>query len=89
MQLLLLFSGSTCVSLMTYGKKIFLANVGDSRAIILRTNSNDGNSFYHNKPSIVLKSDALTRDHKPDDKLEAERIYANGGRIDTYRDSKM
>lgn len=30
------FSGSTCVSLMTYGRKIFIANVGDSRAIIAR-----------------------------------------------------
>jgi hypothetical protein len=31
----------------------------------------------------------LTRDHKPDDKEEAVRILASGGRIDTYRDSKM
>lgn len=30
------FSGSTCVSLMTYGKKLFIANVGDSRAVIMR-----------------------------------------------------
>jgi serine/threonine protein phosphatase PrpC len=29
-------SGSTCVSLMTYGRKIFMANVGDSRAILIR-----------------------------------------------------
>lgn len=30
------FSGSTCVSLMTYGRKVLIANVGDSRAIIAR-----------------------------------------------------
>ena len=35
---------------------------------------------------LDLRTEAITRDHKPDDKLEAERIYANGGRIDTYRD---
>lgn len=32
------FSGSTCVSVMTYGRKLYLANVGDSRAIIVREN---------------------------------------------------
>ena len=31
-------------------------------------------------------SEALTRDHKPDDKLEAERILKNNGRIETYKD---
>ena len=29
------FSGSTCVSLLTYGRHLFMANVGDSRAIII------------------------------------------------------
>lgn len=36
------FSGSTCVSILTYGKRIFVANVGDSRAILI--SSLDGNS---------------------------------------------
>jgi len=30
------FSGSTCVSIITYGNKIYVANVGDSRAILIR-----------------------------------------------------
>lgn len=29
----------------------------------------------------------LTRDHKPDDPIEAKVILAAGGRIDSYRDS--
>lgn len=37
------FSGSTCVSLLTYGRKIFIANVGDSRAIIARQSPHDAN----------------------------------------------
>jgi serine/threonine protein phosphatase PrpC len=30
------FSGSTCVSLMTLGQKLFCSNVGDSRAIVVK-----------------------------------------------------
>jgi len=30
------FSGSTCVSLLTFGRKIYVANVGDSRAILIK-----------------------------------------------------
>jgi serine/threonine protein phosphatase PrpC len=70
------FSGSTCVSVLTYGKKIFIANVGDSRAIIARA------------PNGVneITADPLTNDHKPDDPAEAKVIIANNGRIDSYRD---
>ena len=30
------FSGSTCVSIMTLGQKLFCVNVGDSRGIIVK-----------------------------------------------------
>ena len=32
------FSGSTCTSIITYGRKVFCANVGDSRTILIRQN---------------------------------------------------
>ena len=32
------FSGSTCTSVITYGRKLFCANVGDSRTILIRAN---------------------------------------------------
>ena len=68
------FSGSTCVSLLTFGRKIFVANVGDSRAIVIR------------QVNEQVSCSAITRDHKPCDREEAERIIQSGGRIDSYRD---
>jgi serine/threonine protein phosphatase PrpC len=69
------FSGSTCVSVLTYGRKLYVANVGDSRAVLIRQAT--GNT---------CTVTALSRDHKPDDKDEAAVIIANNGRIDSYRD---
>lgn len=72
---------------MTYGKKIFIANVGDSRAVVLRVKNEGKNKYKKLNFSIVLTTDPITRDHKPDDKEEAERIFKHEGRIDTYRDA--
>jgi len=69
-------SGSTCVSLLTFGRKIYVANVGDSRAILVRMG----------KQANQFEVAALTRDHKPSDPLEGQRIMQAGGRVDAYRD---
>lgn len=83
------FSGSTCVSLMTYGRHLYIANVGDSRAIVVSAKQN-GNNCKSKRRSLTLMSEclarALTRDHKPCDPDEAKVILAAGGRIDSYRD---
>ena len=50
------YSGSTCVSLLTFGRKVYTANVGDSRAIII---------------NVRGEGIPITRDHKPEDPLEA------------------
>lgn len=47
------FSGSTCVSIMTLGQKLFCVNVGDSRGIIVKYT--DG--------KVVAQ--AISRDQKP------------------------
>ena len=72
-------SGSTCVGLFLQQKnihKIYTANVGDSRAIIIKE-SNNKNSDNNNSWSYVQ----LSRDHKPSEKDEAERILKYGGEI--------
>mmetsp|Transcript_11778 Transcript_11778/g.8208 ORF Transcript_11778/g.8208 Transcript_11778/m.8208 type:complete len:80 (-) Transcript_11778:403-642(-) len=69
------FSGSTCTSVLTYGRKLYIANVGDSRSTIVRRFGDSG-----------FKTEGLSRDHKPDDPEEAKVIHAHNGRIDSYRD---
>ena len=71
------FSGSTCTSMITYGRKVYCANVGDSRTILIRASP-------ETPSGCTVK--ALSRDHKPDDPEESKHIIANNGRIDSYRD---
>lgn len=67
---------------MTLGRKLYMANVGDSRGIVIRQITTGD----PNNPASQCATTALTRDHKPDDEDEAKRIIANNGRIDSYRD---
>ena len=61
-------SGSTvCVGILN-SKKLILANIGDSRAILCSYNKS-------------WKSSQLTKDHKPKDKSEYKRIIASGGTV--------
>lgn len=62
---------------MTFGRRLYMANVGDSRGIVIKGLGSGPDQ---------CSCQALTRDHKPDDKDEAERIIKNNGRIDSYRD---
>ena len=62
-------SGSCCLILLIIERKIYIANVGDSRSIISKKNG-------------IIRKD-VTRDHKPNYPYEKERIIINGGR--TYQ----
>jgi len=68
------FSGSTCVSLFFTPERLICANVGDSRCILGKF---DGNKW---------KSKNLSRDQKPSEKDESERIINSGGRIESFKD---
>ena len=64
------FSGTTCVMVFQVGDRIICANVGDSRAIIVKGD----------------KAIPLSIDQKPDDPEETKRIKENGGEISQYEE---
>ena len=69
------FSGSTCVSLLFTPTRICCINVGDSRCIIGKF---DGYEW---------SSKVLSRDHKPSEPDELNRITKCGGKVESYRDN--
>ena len=76
------FSGSTAISILfpdnLHTHPIYIANVGDSRAIVVK------------QPECNSKwlCESLSRDHKPSEKDEAVRINRFGGRIEQYKDKE-
>ena len=69
-------SGSTCSSIFLQKDKInklYSINVGDSRSIIIRESVKDNDAIW--------SFEALSRDHKPSEKDEADRIIQHGGEI--------
>ena len=69
-----LFSGSTCVSVIFTPERLIVPNIGDSRAVLGR----------YDKATGKYKAIELSRDHKPTEKDEAQRIYDNDGRIQPF-----
>ena len=67
-------SGSTCSSILFTPRKIISINVGDSRCILGKLK---GNKWI---------SRDLSRDHKPSEKDEKNRILSNEGRVEKYKD---
>lgn len=55
---------------------LYVANVGDSRAVLVSRTGEDHSEISVNR---------LTRDHRPDDLSEAERIAAEGGEVRRLR----
>jgi serine/threonine protein phosphatase PrpC len=75
-------SGATAVSLLLHntevGKKMYVANVGDSRAVLCCQNDLAGVATSTPSGYLGLR---LTFDHRPDDAGEIERVNEAGGFI--------
>ena len=69
-----IFSGTTCVSVIFTPEKLICPNIGDSRAVLARYDKN-------NKKYIAID---LSRDHKPTELDERQRIIENDGRIQPF-----
>lgn len=67
-------SGSTSVCILMHKNQLLCANVGDSRCILVKQGE-------VNKWSVI----PLSRDHKPQDEEEAQRIVEAGGRIESFK----
>ena len=65
-----LCSGSTCLTMVVLEGEVFIANVGDSRAVLCQ------------KGSEGLTAVTLTTDHKPDVPSERRRLEEAGGRVE-------
>jgi protein phosphatase 2C family protein 2/3 len=60
-------SGSCAIIILILNDTCYITNLGDSRALY---SYNDGKKFYQ-----------ISRDHKPNDPIEKNRIYLAGGSI--------
>ena len=78
------FSGSTCVLLFKTGRKLIIANTGDSRAILVKENRGKQISKQNIDPCAKYEVEQLSIDQKPDSKEEKMRIEKAGGYIAQY-----
>lgn len=72
------YSGSTCVSIFLKKNDIstvYIANVGDSRVIVIKEN-----------PNNIWTFEQLSRDHKPTEEDEYKRIIEADGEIEAIED---
>ncbi|MED6191959.1 hypothetical protein PIB30_005779 [Stylosanthes scabra] len=65
--------GATAVCVWVLGQKVFVANIGDAKAVLARSTINDG-SQGNSDGAHALKAIVLTREHKPIFPQERARI---------------
>ena len=67
-------SGSTCTSILFTSRRLISINVGDSRCVLGKFNGEK------------WQSENLSRDHKPSEEDEKNRIISSGGRVEPNKD---
>lgn len=77
------YSGSTCASVLIFGRKMYVANLGDSRVLMVRK----GND--HSKREAEDSGyKQLSKEHNLYDNEERQRVEISNGRIDYFRDKQ-
>ena len=69
-------SGSTSIMALVIANNIYIINLGDSRAII----------YKKHKKKNTISHVFSSKDHKPDDPIETNRIYQMGGFVEKEPD---
>ncbi|XP_055825610.1 probable protein phosphatase 2C 8 isoform X2 [Solanum dulcamara] len=72
--------GATAVCVWVLGSKVFVANIGDAKAILARSSPTDG-SNNTSDGSTPIKAIVLTREHKAIYPQERARIQKAGGSV--------
>lgn len=88
------FSGTTVVTILLYQNRLVCSNAGDSRAILAFQKPLSElkhlvlpNEFQQMNPNEkVWVALPLSRDHKPDEPDEQERILKANGRIESFKE---
>lgn len=72
--------GATAVCVWVIGQTVFVANIGDAKAVVARSSTADG-SESHLGAASSLKAIVLTREHKAIYPQERARIQKAGGSV--------
>ncbi|KAF6158359.1 hypothetical protein GIB67_022439 [Kingdonia uniflora] len=72
--------GATAVCIWVLGQKVFVANIGDSKAVVARSCTSDATE-KHLEGASPLKAIVLTREHKVIYPQERTRIVKAGGSV--------
>ena len=82
------------MTVMIQGNKLVTANAGDSRAVIgslkdkdyaIKDKNIETKALCMEENEKIWVAKQITRDHKPDDEDEKERILKSNGRIESYK----
>ncbi|EXC25200.1 putative protein phosphatase 2C 8 [Morus notabilis] len=70
--------GATAVCVWIVGKTVFVANIGDAKAVVARSSTSEG-SQHNPDGATTMKAIVLTREHKAIYPQERARIQKAGG----------
>ncbi|KAF9592515.1 hypothetical protein IFM89_015209 [Coptis chinensis] len=76
--------GATAVCIWVLGRTVFIANIGDAKAVVARSSASD-ESLSQSDCTSLLKAIVLTREHKAIYPQERARIMKAGGSVTNGR----